>query len=334
MIYLERASIAITGLQNAGKTSLTQRLLTGRHVDSQPTFGVDVEFTTYRNYPLKIWDMGGHMSFRTQVWKNYIKRASAFIFIFDASDISKLEESSEWFWKCFSWIEKEGIPVVFLANKWDLVTAKDEAIKRIVSGFRLEEMATVSLQSPFQFFFVSVKTGAYISDAMNWLIVKNFIEKNRIDSRILSFDLFMKAEEYSIHIHDNTEYRDNSCALIDMHFKKWLNAESNIIEALEEIIYKNLKVFIFSHPSKMIILTTKSESLDKSIFTNIVDSVKSYELADDMNSYISIYESTKQLLINSFQSDISDSLSCDIFSEFANRRDCSKHPNPGGDEYV
>lgn len=314
---MKRTTIAITGLQNAGKTSFTQRLLTGTYTISQPTFGVDVEFATYRNYPLQIWDMGGHMAFRKNIWKNYIMQASALIYIFDASNLDNMEESAEWFWKCFSWIEKKGLPVVFLANKWDIVVEKDDTINKIVSCFRLDEMATKALDSPFRFFFVSVKTGEYISDAMNWLIVKNFYEKTQMDSQILTFDMFMKVDQFSIHIHDNTANRKDASDIIGSYFKKWQSSERDALEILEEITYNKRKAFIFSHPNKILVITTKTEVLDKTIFTQIIEAINKMESTKDMESYVAVYENTKQLLLNSFQADISNSLSCDIFLDFA-----------------
>ncbi len=314
---MQRTTIAITGLQNSGKTSFTQRLLTGTYVTPQPTYGVDIEFATYRDYPLQIWDLGGHMVFRKNIWQNYIKQASAFVYIFDASNLDTMFESAEWFWKCFAWIENKGLPVVFLANKWDLVEDKEKTMDKIASGFRLDEMTSKALDSPFRFFFVSVKTGEYISDAMNWLIVKNFIDKKNINTKILTLDLFMKVDQFSIHIHDNTVNRNNSSDIISTYFKKWQNSESNIIEMLEELTYNDLKVFIFSQPNKSIVITTKSEVLDKSIFAQIIEATNNIDSIEDIYSYVNVYENTKQLLINSFQADISNSLSCDIFSDFA-----------------
>jgi GTPase SAR1 family protein len=60
---MKRNTIAITGLQNAGKTSFSQRLVTGKYIVSQPTSGVDVEFAQYNGLPIQIWDMGGDESF-------------------------------------------------------------------------------------------------------------------------------------------------------------------------------------------------------------------------------------------------------------------------------
>ena len=82
---MKRITIAITGLPRAGKTSFTQRLLTGSYISFQPTLGVDVEFAKYKNYPLQIWDMGGQIAFRKHIWENYVKQSSAIIYIFDVT---------------------------------------------------------------------------------------------------------------------------------------------------------------------------------------------------------------------------------------------------------
>ncbi|MHA1398629.1 MAG: ADP-ribosylation factor-like protein, partial [Candidatus Heimdallarchaeaceae archaeon] len=196
---MERTKIAITGLQNSGKTSFSQRLITGKFITTQPTFGVDVEFTKFREIPIQIWDMGGHSSFRKHIWKNYVLQSSALIYIFDASDFTSIDESAKWFWNCYSWIEGKDVPILFLANKWDLVKNEDEAIEKIVSKFQLDKIASKAMNTAFRFFFVSVKTGAYIEEAMNWLLGKKITLIERQKEDIISFDIFIKVNDYIAH---------------------------------------------------------------------------------------------------------------------------------------
>ncbi len=312
MIKIKRTTIAITGLPKAGKTCFTQRLITGNHIESQPTFGVDVEFASYRDLPLQIWDMGGHMAFRTHIWENYIKMSSGLIYIFDASDLSQIEESAEWFWKCFSWIEDKQAPILFLANKWDLVEDQDAVMDVIVSGFRLNELALKSIHSPFRFFFVSVKTGAYISDAMNWLIVKQFIEKRKFQNKILSLDIFVKINGNIAHIHDNSRERNEVINTINIYKTKFEESESNALNLLEEISYEGHKVLYISHSQLSLLVISKDDFIDRSGFSNLLDKIKTDKSFEDINEFYTLYENIKDSVSANFHLDITSTLSCDL----------------------
>ena len=308
---MDRITISITGLPYAGKTTFTQRLLTGSFIETQPTIGVDVEFTDYKGFPLQIWDMGGHMAFREHIWENYIRQSSALIFIFDSSDISKIEESSEWFWRSLSWIDKEGIPVLFLANKWDLITDKDSVLDKIVTGFKLNKLASIDSKISFRFYFISVKSGAYISDAMKWLVIKNFIEKNKISVQIDSFDMFINSNSFITHLHDNSENRVEVEDLIIPYKKRWLESEIMNINIMEEISFQNYKVFFLSHERIAVLIITKDEIIDRSIFSKFLSNLDTSRVYNKQEIYI-LFEKIKKLLSNQFFNEIASSLSCEI----------------------
>ncbi|MHA1347848.1 MAG: ADP-ribosylation factor-like protein [Candidatus Heimdallarchaeaceae archaeon] len=312
MIKIKRTTIAITGLPRAGKTCFTQRLITGNHIESQPTFGVDVEFASYKDLPLQIWDMGGHMAFRTHIWENYIKMSSALIYIFDASDLSQMEESAEWFWKCFSWMEDKKAPILFLANKWDIVEDPEAVINAIVSGFRLNEIALKSVDSPFRFFFVSVKSGAYISDAMNWLVVKQFIEKRKFQNTILSLDIFVKVNGNIAHIHDNSRERNDVIKTINAYRTKFEESEKDSLNLLEEISYEGHKILYIAHSQLSLLVISKEDFIDRSGFSNILEKIKLNQSFEDVNEFYTLYEHIKDSVSHNFQLDITSTLSCDL----------------------
>jgi small GTP-binding protein len=312
---MKRNTIAITGLQNAGKTSFSQRLVTGKYITSQPTFGVDVEFTQYNGLPIQIWDMGGHESFRKHIWRNYVNQSSALIFIFDASDFSKMNESVEWFWNCYSWVADKEIPILFLANKWDLVKDQNATMETIVKEFRLNEISIKAINTPFRFFFISVKSGAYISEAMNWLVLKHLLNKQRQQNNILSFDVFIKFEDYVAHLHDNTESRKIVMDAIDVYKKKWINSNSSLLNVLEEINFNGYKVLFISYPEKAILVSTKTEFIEKGIFGEIIEKLETVEISEDINNLHILLEKAKSELEKYFQSDISASLSCDYLQQ-------------------
>ncbi|TET80637.1 MAG: GTP-binding protein [Candidatus Heimdallarchaeota archaeon] len=309
-----RTTIAITGLQNAGKTSFSQRLITGSYIISQPTYGVDVEFTQYRGVPIQIWDMGGHASFRKHIWQNYVQQSSALIFIFDASDLLKMEESAEWFWNCYSWIEEKQVPILFLANKWDLVGEEDETIEKIVSGFNLKKISEKAIETPFRFFFVSVKTGAFISDAMNWLIGKSLSQFNKQRNNVTSFDFFIRIDDYIAHLHDNTEQRKEVLNLISVYKKKWLGTQGLLIDVLEEIIFEDYKIIFISQKDRAILISTRRDFVEQGVFGNLIKNITLFDTSEDINNFYLILEETKKELEKYFQTEIASSLSCDVSS--------------------
>ena len=256
--------------------------------------------------------MGGHEAFRKHIWKNYVIQASALIFIFDASDFSTLEESSEWFWRCLSWIEQKGIPVLFLANKWDLVQDKDETITKIVEGFNLNKLAGIDSEVSFRFFFISVKTGEYISEAMNWLIIKNFTEQRQSIIDISSFDIFLTGEEISVHIHDNSDKRAEVSNIINAYKNKWMQTEKSKLNVLEEIKYGEDRVFFLSYGGIALLISSKSDFIDKSIFAHVLEHLKVEEKSINRVQIYDLFDRIKGLLLQGFLSKVSESLSCKI----------------------
>jgi len=312
---MKRITIAITGLPNAGKTSFTQRLLTGSYISFLPTLGVDVEFAKYKNYPLQIWDMGGQIAFRKHIWENYVKQSSAIIYVFDASDLSNLEEGVEWFWKVLSWTEKKGIPILFLANKRDLVQDRESIMEKVVSSFRLNELGSSDSLHSFRFFFVSVKTGAYIDDAMNWLILKQFVETKKILSEIVSFDMFIVGEDFYAHYHDNSDKRNQINEIIENYKSKWIQSKKFPLILVEEMIYGEYKVLYLSLANKAILLTTKTETDERTTLTNMLENIIVPLPLSDCNKAYELLDYTIKELNKVFLTTISASLSCDIIME-------------------
>lgn len=135
--------VVIAGEGGVGKTTLTQRFLTGEFIgDTLMTLGVafyvhkvkieDEEIT------LQIWDLGGQEQFRSMgVFDRYIKGAKGAIFAFDLTRMRTLLSLSEW----QELVSKnvDNIPVVLVGTKSDLeneiqvtenmITEKKEELK-------------------------------------------------------------------------------------------------------------------------------------------------------------------------------------------------------------
>jgi len=315
---MTRFSIAITGLPQAGKSSFTQRLLSGTFVSSPPTLGVDVEFTEYQGFPLQIWDMGGHQAFRKHIWKNYINLSSALIFIFDASNLESLPESKEWFYTILEWIKNKDIPVLFLGNKMDLITEKERVIEEIVKGFELNKLISIESQMSFRFFFISVKTGEYISDAMNWLISKLVSKKTGLMPNILSVDIFIKKDGVNLHIHDNTRTREKVKNIISAYENKWLNSTNKKqLSSMEEINFEEYKLLFISYHDIALLVTTEHVLIEKGPLLTLIENLTeiiTLDLTSEENRYL-IFEKVKKELEKSFIPFAAKTLTCKVISK-------------------
>ena len=85
-----RIPIAIVGLENAGKTTLSIRLQTGKYHQTLPIAGLDVEVVQIEGDIFQLFDLSGHQHFRQLFWKNYVQLYQGIIFVIDANDNGKI----------------------------------------------------------------------------------------------------------------------------------------------------------------------------------------------------------------------------------------------------
>ena len=181
-----RIPIAIVGLENAGKTTLSMRLQTGRYLQTLPTAGLDVEVVEKQGHIFQLFDLGGHQHFRQLFWKNYVQLSQGIIFVIDASDDSKLGEVVDWLWKCLEW--NKNAPLLILANKSDL---NHIGLEKIIDEIRLAQLPIQNPNRSFRIFEVSMKVGTNLDEALSWFADKtvNNIGDNQI--RLLGFYLYL-----------------------------------------------------------------------------------------------------------------------------------------------
>ena len=62
--------LVITGLNNAGKTTLLYKLSLGEIIVTEPTIGSNCETFVHQNLKMQVWDLGGRQNLR-QTWDTY-----------------------------------------------------------------------------------------------------------------------------------------------------------------------------------------------------------------------------------------------------------------------
>ncbi|KAL0216583.1 hypothetical protein P9112_008767 [Eukaryota sp. TZLM1-RC] len=77
-------SILLVGHDNAGKTSIFQRLKFGETFSTIPTIGFNVDTIRYNNWTINIFDVGRNL------YKHYYANSNAVIFVVDSSDVNRM----------------------------------------------------------------------------------------------------------------------------------------------------------------------------------------------------------------------------------------------------
>lgn len=124
------------GLDNAGKSTVLNRLHLGENLMTIPTVGFNVETVTYKSLTMTIWDVGGQHRIRP-LWKHYYRNTDSLIYVVDASDRERIEEAGEELHRVLSSDLLQNINILVLANKMDLPNALNA--KAIANGLHLNK---------------------------------------------------------------------------------------------------------------------------------------------------------------------------------------------------
>jgi small GTP-binding protein len=124
--------------------------------------GVNYRTVKYRQIEFNLVDLGGQQIYRNLLWQPSVDKANAIVFVLDSADI-RLQEASKAFWESIQRNEK--VPVLFIANKIDLIGARP--FELIVKDLDLTRAARSN--RPVGLFRISAKTGENFYDAFDWL---------------------------------------------------------------------------------------------------------------------------------------------------------------------
>ena len=163
--------ILIIGLDNAGKTTLLERiksLYTHRTFSSQhiiPTVGMNASHIDFPEARITFQDLGGARELH-KIWESYYADAHGIIFVMDAGDRARLEECQETLERVLSRDEVEGAPLLMLANKMDREDVMPmEEIKEVFNKMAVKMDAQDSRVLP-----VSALSGTGVQDAVEWIV--------------------------------------------------------------------------------------------------------------------------------------------------------------------
>ena len=123
-LFKKNAKIIFVGLDDAGKTTLMSVLKFGIVSQFEPTSHAHAENLEIGNLKVNSVDLGGHKTMR-KVWRDFFLKIDAIVYLVDAANAARFNESKEEFFKILETPDLGKVPILILGNKIDKVSEYD-----------------------------------------------------------------------------------------------------------------------------------------------------------------------------------------------------------------
>ncbi|CAH7668217.1 ADP-ribosylation factor-like protein 8A [Phakopsora pachyrhizi] len=164
IFFSKELEITIIGLQNSGKTSLVNVLMSGQFSETMvPTVGFNMRKYTKGSVTIKLWGTFLYPRFRS-MWERYCRGVSAILFVVDSADKQSIDQSKVELQSLISQPQLSGIPLLVLGNKNDL--AESLKVGELIEKLELSKVTgrEVSIYS------ISCKESINVDVTLNWLL--------------------------------------------------------------------------------------------------------------------------------------------------------------------
>ncbi|EAR87043.2 radial spoke 3 protein (macronuclear) [Tetrahymena thermophila SB210] len=169
--------ILCLGLDNAGKSSLVNRLKFGDAGQQVPTQNINVSQMEFNGTRYAIYEVGGEANNR-ESWREYIQNSQGIIFVVDGSDDQRYDEARQYIQSIIEEPQLAEVPLLLYLNKQD----KGGSIKKIASdlGLNMVSDREIFIQGS------DAVSGVGVNIGFDWLS-KQLISKKKLQNGY-SFD--------------------------------------------------------------------------------------------------------------------------------------------------
>merc|ERR1712061_704756 len=170
----KRAKICFLGLDNAGKTTLLKMLKDQSISAHCPTTYPNNEELIIKGICFRTFDLGGHETAR-RIWMDYLAAVDGIIFLVDAADRTRFEETREELHRLLEEPSLAQVPFAVLGNKIDIPVAASEDELRHHLGLYQHMTASKDAKKgdphvrPLELFMVSVVKRMGYAEAFEWI---------------------------------------------------------------------------------------------------------------------------------------------------------------------
>ncbi|TNJ29786.1 GTP-binding protein Sar1 [Giardia muris] len=172
-LYRKKATIVFLGLDNAGKSTLLAMLKNASATTVAPTQHPTSQELVMGTVKFKTFDLGGHEVAR-QLWQSYVANSNGIVFLIDAADPTRFEESRVTLQALLNNKDLAKVPILILGNKVDIPTAV--STEQLIQAFQLQNLITGKSaptlradQRPLEVFPCSVVNRFGYADGFKWL---------------------------------------------------------------------------------------------------------------------------------------------------------------------
>ncbi|XP_043928092.1 ADP-ribosylation factor-like protein 13B isoform X2 [Protopterus annectens] len=194
---IRKVTLAMVGLDNAGKTAAVKGIQGESPEDVAPTVGFSKSEMKMGKFDVTIFDLGGGKRIRG-IWKNYYAESYGIVFVVDSSDPERLEEAKETVTEVLRHPKIAGKPVLVLANKQDKEGALAEA--DIIEYLSLEKLVNENkclcqIEPCSAILGTGKKLDKSIKKGLNWLLGTIGKDYDAINSRVVKDTTEQRAQE-------------------------------------------------------------------------------------------------------------------------------------------